>query len=81
MRTAKLREISDLLIFLGGLDKSSHCENREMLHAIEGKSIVLCLQFIVDKKDLQLRKQVEKELKNVGGKFGEVKVLKVERIR
>jgi len=32
-------------------------------------------------KDLQLRKQVEKELKNVGGKFGEVKVLKVERIR
>jgi len=50
MRTAKLREISDLLIFLGGLDKSSHCENREMLHAIEEKSIVLCLQFIVDKK-------------------------------
>jgi hypothetical protein len=60
MRTAKLREISDLLIFLGGLDKSSHCENREILHAIEVKSIVLCLQFIVDKKIYNYAKKSRK---------------------
>jgi hypothetical protein len=55
-----LREISDLLIFLGGLDKSSHCENREILHAIEVKSIVLCLQFIVDKKIYNYAKKSRK---------------------